>query len=102
MTFLVWRLLAQLHEEGREGTSNIQRGGHGLPPSPQEDFPVLQPLPWAQRVQSASSRHHVSPPFVVMSHNAGQRSLGALGDDPNLCKLMEAVAAAQDPLLKPG
>ena len=52
VTFLVWRLLAQLHEEGREGTSNIQRGGRGLLPTPQEDFPVLQPLPWAQSVCS--------------------------------------------------
>lgn len=102
VTLLVWRLLAQLREEGREGASTIQRGGHSLPPSPQEDIPVLQPLPWAQHVCSQPAAGSVSRPFVVASHKAGQRCLGALEDDPNLCKLMEAVAATQDPLRKPG
>ena len=85
VTFLVWRLLAQLREEGREGASSIQRGGHSLPPSPQEDVPVLQPLLWAQRVCSQPAAGSMSRPCVVASHKAGQRCLGALGDDPNLC-----------------
>lgn len=103
VTFLVWRLLAQLHEEGREGTSNIQR----VRPWFASISPGRLPSPAASalgsKVQSASSRYKCVPPFVYMSHNAGQRSLGALGDDPNLCKLMEAVASPRTRfLLKPG
>lgn len=37
---------------------------------------------------SVLSRHTVSPPLVVTSHKAVQRSLRALGDVPTLCEQM--------------
>lgn len=47
-------VLAQQQRGGQGGDCNYQRGGHSFPPSPQEDFPVLLPLPSAQGHRQSS------------------------------------------------
>lgn len=104
-TFTVWKLLAQLHggrgQEGR-GTCDVQRGGHSFPPSCQEDFPVLQPLPSAQGHGESMSLDMLSSLHLWgQAITECQRSLRAFADGPNLHKLMgrEVVIVTWDLLL---
>lgn len=77
-----WRLLAR---QGMGwGCCNCHRGSHSFPPSPQEDFPVLLPLPSAQGHMQSSLD---TPPSLYLWQpviEECQRSLRAFGESPSV------------------